>query len=552
VRLDKMRMAGLGVIAAGALVLAGCSAGGDTGGGAAGSGIITTNGNEPQNPLIPTNTTEVGGGKIIDSIFAGLVSYDAEGAIEMEVAESIEPNEDNTLWTVTLADGWTFTNDEPVTAQSFVDAWNYGAYGPNAQGASYFFDNIAGYADVQGETDDEGNIVSEPAAETMSGLTVVSDTEFTVALTAAEADFPLRLGYSAYVPLPEAAFEDMEAFGENPIGNGPYMLDGEGAWEHDVDIDLVTNPDYEGVRQPANDGLNIRFYAQADGAYNDLLADELDIIDLIPSSAFETYEDELEGRSVNQAAAIFQSVTIPQYLDHFGPDEEGQLRRQAISMAIDRQSIIDAIFAGTRTPARDFTSPVIDGYSEDLEGSDVLDYDAEGAAELWAQADAIRPYEGTFTIAYNTDGDHEAWVTAATNSISNALGITAEGQPYATFAELLEDEDNDAMTGAFRSGWQADYPSMFNFLAPLYQTGAGSNYGRYSSPEFDQLLVDGQQAASVEDATGIYQSAQEVLLQDMPVVPLWYSNVNGGWSNNVDNVEFGWNSVPLYYEVTKG
>jgi oligopeptide transport system substrate-binding protein len=552
VRLDKMRMAGLGVIAAGALVLAGCSAGGDSGGGAAGSGIITTNGNEPQNPLIPTNTTEVGGGKIIDSIFAGLVSYDAEGAIEMEVAESIEPNEDNTLWTVTLADGWTFTNDEPVTAQSFVDAWNYGAYGPNAQGASYFFDNIAGYADVQGETDDEGNIVSEPAAETMSGLTVVSDTEFTVALTAAEADFPLRLGYSAYVPLPEAAFEDMEAFGENPIGNGPYMLDGEGAWEHDVDIDLVTNPDYEGVRQPANDGLNIRFYAQADGAYNDLLADELDIIDLIPSSAFETYEDELEGRSVNQAAAIFQSVTIPQYLDHFGPDEEGQLRRQAISMAIDRQSIIDAIFAGTRTPARDFTSPVIDGYSEDLEGSDVLDYDAEGAAELWAQADAIRPYEGTFTIAYNTDGDHEAWVTAATNSISNALGITAEGQPYATFAELLEDEDNDAMTGAFRSGWQADYPSMFNFLAPLYQTGAGSNYGRYSSPEFDQLLVDGQQAASVEDATGIYQSAQEVLLQDMPVVPLWYSNVNGGWSNNVDNVEFGWNSVPLYYEVTKG
>ena len=552
-RLDKIRMAGLGVIAIGALAITGCAAGGSSdGGGADASGVVTTNGTEPQNPLIPTNTTEVGGGKIIDSLFAGLVSYDADGAIEMEVAESIEPNDDNTVWTVTLADGWTFTNDEAVTAQSFVDAWNYGAYGPNAQGSSYFFDNIVGYADVQGELDEEGNVTTEPAAETMSGLEVVSDTEFTVSLSAPEADFPLRLGYSAYSPLPEVAFDDIDAFGENPVGNGPYMLDGEGAWQHDVRIDLVTNPDYSGVREPQNDGLGITFYAQADGAYNDLLADNLDIIDLIPSSAFQTYEDELEGRAVNQAAAIFQSFTIPQYLEHFEPGEEGDLRREAISLAVDRESIIDAIFAGTRTPARDFTSPVIDGYSEDLEGSDVLDYDVERAADLWAQADAISPYEGTFEIAYNTDGDHEAWVTAATNSIANALDISAQGKPYATFAELLDDEANDVMTGAFRSGWQADYPSMYNFLAPLYQTGAGSNYGRYTSEEFDGLLVEGQQASSVDEATAIYQEAQEVLLEDLPVVPLWYSNVNGGWSTAVDNVEFGWNQVPLFHEVTKG
>ena len=82
---------------------------------------------------------------------------------------------------------------------------------------------------------------------------------------------------------------------------------------------------------------------------------------------------------------------------------------------------------------------------------------------------------------------HQNWVDAATNSISDTLGIKAEGQSYPTFAELLDDEDNDAMTGAFRSGWQADYPSLYNFLSPLYQTGAGSNYGRYTSTEFDDL-----------------------------------------------------------------
>ena len=120
-------IAGVGIAA---LVLSGCSGGGESpsesGGGS--GGIITTNGNEPQNPLITTNTTEVGGGKILTSIYAGLVSYTAEGEIENEVADSIE-SDDATNWVVTLKDGWTFTDGTPVTAQSFVDAWNYGANG---------------------------------------------------------------------------------------------------------------------------------------------------------------------------------------------------------------------------------------------------------------------------------------------------------------------------------------------------------------------------------------------------------------------------------------
>ncbi|WP_165063807.1 peptide ABC transporter substrate-binding protein [Marisediminicola senii] len=544
-----LAFAGMGV--ASALVLTGCSAGADDDAAQAGDGIITTNGSEPQNPLIPTNTTETGGGKITTSIFAGLVTYDADGAIENDAAESIE-SDDSTIWTVTLRDGLEFTNGTPVTSNSFVDAWNYGAYGPNAQSASYFFDNIVGYDEVQAELDDEGNVVTEPTAETMSGLTVVDDTTFTVELSAPEADWPLRLGYTAYYPLPEVAFEDMEAFGENPIGNGPYMLDGEGAWQHDVGIDLVTNPDYDGPREPQNDGLTITFYASQDAAYADVQGGNLDVLDAVPDSAFETYEDEFGDRAVNQPAAIFQGMNLPYYLEHWS-GEEGKLRRAAISHAINREEITDVIFQGTRTPATDFTSPVIDGYTDSLEGADVLEYDAERAQELWAEADAISPYGDTvFDIAYNSDGGHQAWVDAVTQSIGNTLGISAQGKPYATFAEALGDRDSDALTGATRAGWQADYPSLYNFLAPLYQTGAGSNYEDYSSEEFDALLAEGSTAATVEDANAVYQDAQEVLLEDLPTIPLWYSNVTGVSADTVDNVTFGWDSVPLYYEITKG
>ncbi len=71
---------------------------------------------EPANPLIPTNTTETGGGKILDLIFSGLVYYDAEGKPVNEVAESID-SPDGQNYTIKIKSGWTFTNGEPVTAR---------------------------------------------------------------------------------------------------------------------------------------------------------------------------------------------------------------------------------------------------------------------------------------------------------------------------------------------------------------------------------------------------------------------------------------------------
>ncbi|GAA1627659.1 ABC transporter substrate-binding protein [Georgenia ruanii] len=538
------RMAGVAAsILAGSLVLAACSssspddkASGDAAsGGGTSTGVITANGSEPQNPLIPTNTNEVGGGKILDLIFAGLVYYDADGAVHNEVADSIE-TEDNQTYTIKLKEGWKFTDGTPVTSKSFVDAWNQGALLSNGHLSSYFFEPIEGYSDSE---DSE-----------LTGLKVVDDQTFTVKLKQPEADFPLRLGYSAFFPLPQAAFDDAAAFGENPIGNGPYKLGGDGAWQHNVQIELVPNADYTGDRKAQNGGVTIKFYDTQDAAYNDLLAGNLDVLDAVPDSAFGTFADELGDRAVNQPAAIFQSFTIAQELPHFA-GEEGKLRRAAISHSINRKEITDTIFQGTRTPASDFTSPVIDGWSDKVPGSDVLEFDESKAKELWAEADKISPWDGKFTLAYNSDGGHQAWVDATVNSIKNTLGIDAEGQPYPTFKELRTDVTDRKMTGAFRSGWQADYPGLGNFLGPLYGTGAGSNDGDYSSAEVDDLLKQAAAAGSIDESNALYQKVQEILFKDLPAIPLWYSNVTGGSADTVSNVKFGWNSVPIYEEITK-
>lgn len=537
----RVRLAGV-ALAASALVLTACSGGSDDeGSGDASDAIISVNGSEPENPLIPTATNETGGGNPIQNLFAGLVSYKADGSTTNEVAKSIE-SDDATLWTVTLNDGWTFTDGSPVTAESFVNAWNYGADPANAQLNAYFFYPIEG-------TTEEGN--TPEGVSTISGLTVVDDTTFTIKLKKPESDFPLRLGYSAYFPLPEAAFgpdgKITAEFGERPIGNGPYMLS-ESGWEHDVQISMVKNPDYEGARTPANGGLTFKFYADLDAAYTDLVGGDLDVLDTVPDSALATFESD-DVQAFNEPGSVFQSFTIPESLPHFS-GEEGKLRRQAISYAINREEVTDKIFDGTRTPASDFTAPVLDGWSKDVEGNEVLSFDEKKAQELWAEADAISPWSGSFQIAYNTDGGHKAWVDATTNQIKNALDIDSSGAPYATFDELRAKVNDNTITTAFRTGWQADYPSMLNYLGPLYGTGAGSNDGEYSNPEFDSTIAE---AASTEgdDRYALIEDAQAILFTDLPAIPLWYSNIAAAAATDVGNVEFTWQNLPDYYKITK-
>ena len=181
----------------------------------------------------------------------------------------------------------------------------------------------------------------------------------------------------------------------------------------------------------------------------------------------------------------------------------------------------------------------------------MLEYNPEEAKRLWAEAEEIAPFEGEFTISYNADGGHQAWVDAVANSIRNTLGIEATGNAYPDFKSLRDDVTNRTIDGAFRTGWQADYPSLGNFLGPLYGTGAGSNDGDYSNEEFDKLLSEAANAGDIDAASESYKQAQEILLEDLPAIPLWYANVNGGSADTVDNVVFSWKSMPVYTQITK-
>ena len=530
------------------MLLSGCGSSNGSDTAAEGANIITAYNSEPQHPLIPGNTNETGGGKPVDLLFSRLISFDAKGNASNEVAESITANDDATQYDIKLKDGWKFTDGTDVTAESFTKAWSYVANAKNGMVGSSFFSTIKGYDALQ----DTDNLKGD---EQLEGLKIVNDHEFTVDLNKSDSVFAIKVGYSAFAPLPESFYDDTDAFGEAPVGNGPYKFQ---SWDHDNEIVLVKNPDYKGNRTPKNDGVTFKVYTKDDAAYADIQSGALDVMESVPASATKTFETDETVQAYNKAGSVIQQFTIPSSLKHFeAGTEEGTLRRQAISMAINRENICDKVLNGTGTPAVDFTSPLTPGYSDSLKGVGNLKYNEKKAKELWEKANAISPWtsDDKLTFSYNADGGAKPIFEAVVNSVKNTLDIDVTTNPVPTFQEFRNDVTGRKMTGAFRTAWQPDYPSPENYLYQLYSSdaadGNGSNDGDYKNSEFDDLCSKAAAAQTTDEANKLYQQAQEILLNDLPAIPLYYSNANGVAASGVKNFVMNWQNVPVYNEISK-
>lgn len=522
-----------------ALLAAGCSGGGSEDTDTTSNSIVIGIG-EPQH-LIPSNATETNGSQVLRSLFYPLIDFDDKSQ-PIEVGAESVTSDDNKVWTVKLKPGFTFSNGEPVISDNFIDAWNYGAYGPNAQGASYFYERIEGYADLQSVDPDgeEGpKKAPEPKAKTLTGLKKVDDTTFTVTLAAPFAGWKSVMGYTAFLPLPKAAFSApgviADGFEEALIGNGPFKM--KGTWEHDSQIVVEKVEGFKGTA-PKIDGVTWKIYQDQKAEYADLTAGNVDVQTQIPIESLAAAPGDLGDRFKKSPSSTFQFVGFPTFQKEF---EKVDVRR-AISMAINRQEITDQIFLGSQTPATSFVSPVVAGFRENTCG-DNCKYDAAAAKALYDAAGGPKSIQVTF----NADGGHKAWVDAMCNQIKASLGIECTGIGEPKFADLLTKVEKKEPVGLIRLGWSMDYPLMENYLGPLYGTGGSSNYYGYSNPAFDSLVKEGSAAATPDAAIAKWQAAEDILAKDMPVIPLRYGANVFGHSEKVKNVTLDlFSNVDLY------
>lgn len=506
-------------------------------------GWITVSACAPAGLLIPTNTNESCGSDVMQPILAGLVTTDAKtGAVINDIAEKIATS-DNKVWTVTLQKGWKFHDGTDVTARNFVDAWNWAAYAPNGQSNNDWFSDIEGY-DALNPKAPKGEKAPEPTAKAMSGLKVLGDHEFQISLTAPVPGFRSQMTYKAFYPLPDAFYADPEAFGKKPIGAGPFQID---SGSPDMGYRLSAFPGYVGAKKPGIKGVELRIYANNEAAYNDLVAGNLDLMRDIPPSKLVDglWKTDLNGRVVVQPQANIRGLGMP-----WG-DANPQLAkpevRQAISMAIDRKSIVDIIFSGIGQPATGWVPPGVEGYEPGACG-EFCTYNPDKAKDLLAKAGG---YSGEMKIYYAGDGDAKPAMDAICNSIQNTLGITCLTSALsdnATFRSLTRSGKAD---GPFPSNWTMDYPSIDNALIPLYSSSGTSNRGSYEDPAFDALVAKAA-LQSPADSIRTYQEAEKVVANVMPRIPLWNPSITVGHSEKVKSVTLYSNGRPDYSSLTLG
>jgi ABC-type oligopeptide transport system substrate-binding subunit len=519
-----------------ALLAAGCSSGSsDDTGDLANSVVIGIS--EPEH-LLPTNSTEANGSEVLASLFYPLVKFDSKNEPQPVAAESIKPDKSNKIWTIKLKPDFTFSNGEPVTADDYINAWNYGAYGPNGQLAGYYFARIQGYAAMQ-PVDPDGDgpeKAKAPTATKLSGLKKIDDLTFSVTLSEPFAGWEAVMGYDCFYPLPKAAFSSpgviAKGFEEAPIGNGPFKM--KGKWEHDQEIQVQKVPDFKG-QVPKVDAITWKIYQDLGAEYADLVAGNVDVQTQIPVENLSAASTDLGTRFQKSPNSLFQFVgfplTDPQYKD--------PRVRRAISMAINRQELTDQISLGSQAPATSFVSPVVDGYRPDSCAAN-CEYNPTKAKQLYQQANGPK----TITVSYNTDGGYKPWIDAMCNQIKASLGVNCVGHAEAKLADVLKKLEAGQNVGLIRLAWVMDYPLMEDYLTPLYSTGGSSNYYGYTNSSFDSLVKEGSEAKTPKEAVAKWQSAEDILAQDMPVIPLRFGENVFGYSEKVTNV-----TVDLFQKV---
>ena len=476
--------------------------------------------------LAPTsNCYESECSQILDMINDPVVTTDFEtGELIFDgLAESIEPNEDQTVWTVTLKEGRTFQNGEPVDPESFERAWSYAADPKNAMATAGFFSRIEGAGE----------------GKQLKGFKVVDDQTFEVTLSGPFSQFGQLMSYTpAFSPIAQECLDDLKACNEEPIGTGPYMMDG--AWDHNKSIAVTKWDDYAGDQPATADSVDFKMYTTPTAAFRDFQNGGLDVINLAPEVYLEA-KGTLGDDIIEDPTATLTYLGFP---TKEAPYDNPQVR-QAISMSIDRQLIVDQVLNGLAFPSTDIVTPPIPGSRDDACG--YCTYDPEQAKQLLEEA-GVDPEGETLTYYFNADAGHDQWVEAAARQVQENLGFDyeLEAQEWAQYLKFL---DGESFTGPFRLGWSLDYPSPENYLRPIVGTGGDSNYTGLLQPGGRRpARPRATRPPSTEEAISFYQQAGDVALEDMPIIPMWSGQTAIASSDNVGDVRYDQGDGEIAYK----
>ncbi len=483
----------------------------------------------------PQVVEDVSGSEIVRDLFEGLHNQDSDGNLVPGVAVSFTANDAKDEYTFTLRPEAKWSNGDAVVAGDFVYAWQRLVDPELASPYSWFGELMA--------IENASAILAGDMTVDQLGVSAPDDQTLVVKLTASLPYFPLMTTHASTFPVHKAT---LDAHGadwtkpENIVSNGAYILTEHVPSERSA---RERNVMYWDNDHTIIDKVVALVINDENVALTRYFAGELDRTE-VPAGQYPKLVAEYPDQATSFPRLCSYYYTIN--LTDTTPEALKDVRvREALSLAIDRDIIVDKVLAGGQTAAYSFTPAATAGFNvPDVPAATMTQAERDAkAVALLAEAGVEAGME--LELVYNTSEAHKKIAVAVSQMWKQKLGVevTLANQEWKTFLETRGNQDYQVA----RAGWCGDYNEASTFL-DLLDSGSGYNDAKYNNATVDGLL---QEAKTSADPQPLYTEIEQHIAADVPVIPIYhYAGVYmldsdlGNWPTK--NVEQNWYSKDLY------
>ncbi|MCC4860228.1 ABC transporter substrate-binding protein [Vibrio splendidus] len=477
---------------------------------------------------------------VIRDLLEGLVNQDGEGNTIPGVAESWETT-DNKTFTFHLRKDAKWSNGDPVTAEDFVYSWQRAVDPATASPYAWYME----YTKMVNAKD----IVAGKKDKSELGVKAVDANTLVIELETAVPYFVMMMGHTTVKPVHKATVEkygDQWTKPDHFVGNGAFAVD---KWVVNERLVLKRNDQYWNNDKTVLNKVTFLPIENQVAEMNRFLSGEIDFTNELPVEHFKRLKKE-HAEDVSVAGNLCTYYYI--FNTKKAPFDDVRVRK-AISYAIDRNIVSDAILAQGQKPAYFLTPEITAGFNPELPAYGKMSQKErnEEAARLLEEAGYGKDNPLNFNLLYNTSENHKKIAVALGSMWKKTLGlkVTLENQEWKTYLSSKDSGDFEVA----RAGWCGDYNEASSFLT-LMKSNNTTGGVHYDSAEYDQIIDKALNSTSAEEREALYLEAEALMSKDMPIAPIYQyvksrllnPHVGGFPTNNAEDKIF---SKDLYIKA---
>ena len=485
----------------------------DTGprGAAEGQVLKIGNGSEPQD-IDPQTVTGVTEHKIISALFEGLATEDPKDLHPVPgLAESWDISEDGKVYTFHLRPDLKWSNGDPILASEIIESYKRMLSPKLAAEYAYLVYNfVVGAKDYYlGKITDFGQVGFKAPDERTLKVTLLNQTPYLIKIIASHIAWtpvPVKV-IAKHGPVDQKRTAWTRA--ENVVGSGPFKVK---EWLPNQRLVVTRNPNFWDAKTVKLDEIHFLPTEDLSTDERNFRTGQVHMTYDLPAAKIDTYR-----KNYPESLSITPYLGIYYYRCNVArPPLNDKRVRKALALAINRENLVEHVTRGGQKPAYAVSYPGTAGYAPKarIEGT------IEDAKRLLAEA-GFPDGKGmpTIELLYNTHENHRAVAEAIQQMWRTTLGVNISllNQEWKVYLDMQHSK-NYTME---RAGWIADYVDPHVFLE-IWETDNGNNDTNWSHPEYDRLLHAALAAKNDEERYAIYQKMDAILVDEVPIIPIYY------------------------------